>query len=71
MQNESQRGRYQSRNHSEHKNAIPPEITDEGIRLISDLDIGSLKLLAAANRGEQKDFYDLFLLTEKHGLEKI
>lgn len=34
----------------------------DGIRLINDLDIGSLKLLSAANRGNQKDFYDLLLL---------
>jgi hypothetical protein len=37
----------------------PPEITADGIRLINDLDIASLKLLAASDRGEQKDFYDL------------
>lgn len=48
-----------------------PEITHDGIRMIHDLDIASLKLLAAANRGEQKDFYDLYLLSEKHGLDKI
>ncbi|MEC3881801.1 nucleotidyl transferase AbiEii/AbiGii toxin family protein [Parapedobacter sp. 10938] len=45
--------------------------TVDGIRLINDLDIGSLKLLAAADRGELKDFYDLHLLSEKYGLEKI
>lgn len=48
-----------------------PEITEDGIRLINDLDIASLKLLAAADRGEQKDFYDLYLLSEKYGLDKI
>jgi len=48
-----------------------PVITHDGIRLIDDLDIGSLKLLAAADRGEQKDFYDLYLLSEKHGLNNI
>jgi hypothetical protein len=48
-----------------------PEITGDGIRLINDLDIASLKLLAAADRGEQKDFYVLYLLSEKHGLSKI
>lgn len=36
----------------------------DGIRLINDNDIGALKLLAAADRGNQKDFYDLYLLTE-------
>lgn len=45
-----------------------PEIID-GIRLIHDDDIGALKLLAAANRGSQKDFYDLFLLTNKKSLD--
>ena len=40
----------------------------DGIRLISDHDIGTLKLLAAADRGNQKDFYDLYLLTEKNSL---
>lgn len=41
----------------------------DGIRLINDLDIGALKLLAASDRGNQKDFYDLYLLTEKTELE--
>tara|TARA_R110002111_G_scaffold168322_1_gene234356 strand:- start:448 stop:1236 length:789 start_codon:yes stop_codon:yes gene_type:complete len=41
----------------------------DGIRLISDIDIGALKLLAAADRGHQKDFYDLYLLSEKMELE--
>ncbi|OOG72284.1 nucleotidyl transferase AbiEii/AbiGii toxin family protein [Algoriphagus sp. A40] len=45
------------------KNLLPPEIV-KGLRLIHDDDIGALKLLAAASRGSQKDFYDLFLLTE-------
>lgn len=45
------------------KNLLPPETT-KGLRLIHDDDIGALKLLAAASRGSQKDFYDLFLLTE-------
>ena len=45
------------------KNLLPPEII-KGLRLIHDDDIGALKLLAAASRGSQKDFYDLFLLTE-------
>ena len=40
----------------------------DGIRLINDHDIGALKLLAAADRGNQKDFYDLYLLTEKNSL---
>lgn len=45
------------------KNIAPFEIIN-GIRLINEDDIGALKLLAAAGRGVQKDFYDLFFLTE-------
>lgn len=41
----------------------------DGIRLIHDDDIGALKLLAAANRGSQKDFYDLYLLTNQKPLD--
>lgn len=40
-----------------------------GIRLINDIDIGALKLLAASDRGNQKDFYDLYLLSKKNELE--
>jgi hypothetical protein len=48
-----------------------PQITHDGIRMIHDLDVASLKLLAAADRGQQKDFYDLYFLSEKHGLDRI
>lgn len=44
------------------------EIIIDGIRLINDIDIGALKLMAAADRGNQKDFYDLYLLCEKNDL---
>lgn len=43
-------------------------IVKDGVRLIHDYDIGALKLLAAADRGNQKDFYDLYLLTDKKPL---
>ncbi len=43
--------------------------TIDDIRLIHDIDIGSLKLLAAADRGHQKDFYDLYLLIQTIPLE--
>ena len=46
------------------------DIIDE-IRLINEIDIGSLKLLSAADRGTQKDFCDLVLLTNHHGLETL
>lgn len=45
-----------------------PELIDN-VRLIHDDDIGSMKLIAAANRGTQKDFIDLYLLTNKKPLE--
>ena len=45
------------------KNIFPHQ-SSRGIRLIQDDDIGALKLLSAAGRGVQKDFYDLHLLTE-------
>lgn len=45
------------------KNISQPE-TIRGLQLIHDDDIGALKLLSAAGRGVQKDFYDLYLLTE-------
>ncbi len=43
---------------------ISPSESVQGVRLIHDDDIGALKLLSAAGRGVQKDFYDLHLLTE-------
>jgi predicted nucleotidyltransferase component of viral defense system len=45
----------------------PIELVDQ-IQLINEKDIGSLKLLSLADRGVQKDFYDLVLLTEKHSM---
>lgn len=39
-----------------------PEVY-KGIPLVHDDDIGSMKLLAAADRGTRKDFVDLLLLT--------
>ena len=43
------------------------DVIDE-IRLINEIDIGSLKLVSAADRGTQKDFCDLLLLTQIHNL---
>ncbi len=42
-----------------------------GIRMISERDIASLKLESAANRGSRKDFYDLFLLLDKVGINQM
>jgi predicted nucleotidyltransferase component of viral defense system len=44
-----------------------PEIMD-GIRIASDKDIFPMKLEAAMKRGAKKDFLDLALLINKHGL---
>lgn len=41
------------------------------IKIISDLDIGALKLLAAADRGARKDFYDLYFLSKKYGFDTL
>lgn len=43
---------------------LHPLQTKDTIRLVNDIDIGALKLLSAADRGVQKDFYDLYLLSE-------
>lgn len=45
----------------------PIELID-GIRLINEKDIGSLKLLSLSDRGIQKDFYDLVLLSGNHSI---
>lgn len=51
---------------------LTEEITEiDNIRLISDIDIGALKLLSAADRGVQKDFYDLYLLAEKYPISRF
>lgn len=43
---------------------LHPVETKDTIRLINDRDVGALKLLSAADRCVQKDFYDLYLLSE-------
>lgn len=48
-----------------------PIDTIDGIRLINELDIGAMKLVSAANRGTQKDFYDLYLLSDIHGFKTL
>lgn len=42
-----------------------------GIRLLDDLDIASLKLESMANRGSRKDLYDLVLLTDRYPLPEV
>ncbi|MCB9360945.1 MAG: nucleotidyl transferase AbiEii/AbiGii toxin family protein [Flavobacteriales bacterium] len=41
----------------------------KGIPLVHDDDIGSMKLLAAADRGTRKDFVDLVLLTNENSFK--
>lgn len=43
----------------------------DGIRIYSDADIGAMKIQAILGRGKKKDFWDLSLLLEHHGLENL
>ena len=47
-----------------------PEIID-GIRILSEKDIGLFKLMSASNRASNKDIYDLDYLTENISLEDL
>lgn len=47
-----------------------PEIID-GVRLLSEKDIGLFKLMSASNRASNKDIYDLDYLTENIPLEDL
>ena len=50
---------------------IRPIENIEGIRFYSDEDICAMKIFAILKRGVKKDFYDISLLLDKHGLENI
>lgn len=50
---------------------IEPEGSFEGIRIASLMDIGCMKLEALASRGIMRDFVDLYLISQKLGLENI
>ncbi|AEE53838.1 nucleotidyl transferase AbiEii/AbiGii toxin family protein [Haliscomenobacter hydrossis] len=43
----------------------------EGIRLLSTLDIGAMKLAAITNRGRKRDFFDLFFLLKTYTLRSL
>lgn len=43
---------------------IGPLLEVDGLRLLSMLDIGAMKLNAITGRGKQRDFYDLYFLLE-------
>ena len=42
-----------------------------GIRSYADMDIAPMKIEAILHRGKKKDFFDMALLIENHGLERI
>ena len=50
---------------------IRPLINEDGIIFYSDEDIAAMKIQAILGRGKKKDFWDLALLLEKHGLGNI
>lgn len=52
------------------KRLYPYEVFS-GVRMLTELDIGLLKLMAGANRAEQKDIFDLDFITENIPLEKL
>lgn len=50
---------------------LNPIIRTDDINVISIKDIGAMKLSAIANRGAKKDFYDIYFLIKKVGLEGL
>jgi predicted nucleotidyltransferase component of viral defense system len=50
---------------------IRPLINEDDIIFYSDEDIAAMKIQAILGRGKKKDFWDLALLLEKHGLSNI
>ncbi len=42
-----------------------------GLRLLSLPDIGAMELTAIAGRGRKRDFYDLFFLLRRYGLDEL
>ena len=52
-------------------NIIRPIVILDGIPMYSDEDIAAMKIQAILGRGKKKDFWDLALLLNEYGLEKI
>lgn len=50
---------------------IDPITEQDGIRSYSDRDIAPMKIEAILHRGKRKDFFDIELLIQEHGLGKI
>jgi predicted nucleotidyltransferase component of viral defense system len=44
---------------------------ENGIRILSDADIAAMKIFAILQRARKKDMYDISLLLDEYGLEKI
>jgi predicted nucleotidyltransferase component of viral defense system len=54
-----------------HHNYIRPVETIEGIRFMSTEDIAAMKIFAMLQRAKKKDFWDLSLLLDRYGVQKI
>lgn len=50
---------------------IHPPAIEDGIRLLTQPDIGAMKLNAIAGRGSRKDFIDLYFLLKTHSIEEL
>lgn len=50
---------------------LNPIVEIEGIRLLSTLDIGAMKLAAITNRGRKRDFFDLYFLLQTYTLRDL
>jgi predicted nucleotidyltransferase component of viral defense system len=50
---------------------IRSTIFEDGIPMYADEDIAAMKIQAILGRGKKKDFWDLALLLENHGLDNI
>lgn len=50
---------------------LKPVLQIEGLRLLSALDIGAMKLAAITNRGRKRDFFDLFFLLKTYSLRQL
>ncbi|MBX2890510.1 MAG: nucleotidyl transferase AbiEii/AbiGii toxin family protein [Saprospiraceae bacterium] len=50
---------------------LNPVLEVEGLRLLSPLDIGAMKLAAITNRGRKRDFFDLFFLLRQFTMRQL
>lgn len=50
---------------------LKPVLQLEGLRLLSTLDIGAMKLAAITNRGRKRDFFDLFFLLKTYSMRQL